>query len=147
MATELLVDQEGKAEPEHGLDQHGPNHEMRRYLHRRPDVRIGQDRLIPICPQPYCRRVRPIGAVIGERQIDSPDKWEDIDRQQQHDSRRDEKPGERLVRKAADTTDHTWPDRDGPISDLRRLRVLPKRAWSALGRAPGVCPRTSCLLL
>ena len=52
VAAEFLVDQPGEAEAKHGLDDDGPEHEMRRHLHRRPDIRIGQDRLVPIDPEP-----------------------------------------------------------------------------------------------
>ena len=42
-----------------------------------------------------------VGAVVREGQPDRPDQREDVDRQQQHDCRRDEPPGERPVRHTA----------------------------------------------
>ena len=50
--------------------------------------------------RPLHRRIGPVGAVIGEGELDRPDQRKDVDRQQQDDRRRDEQPGDRPVREA-----------------------------------------------
>ena len=100
VAAELAVDQVGEPEAEHGLDDDGPEHEVRRRLHRDPDVGVGQQPLVVAQPHPLDLGVRPVGAVVGEAEPDRPDQREDVDRQQQHDRRGDEQPGDRPVGQA-----------------------------------------------
>ena len=95
----------------HGLQQDRPEHEMRRRLHRRPDVRVGQHRLVVVDADIRGRRVRTVGAVVGEREPDRPDQREDVDRQQQDDRRRDEQPGDGPIGQAAQPARQPWASR------------------------------------
>ena len=74
---------------------------MRRGLERRPHDLLGQKALVVEGLHPAHWHAGSIGTVTRETEIDVPQKRKDVDREQQDDDRRDEDPGECLVRKAA----------------------------------------------
>ena len=78
------------------------NEEMGRGLHRQPDVFIRQNALIVSQADIVDLPVGPVGAKIGEAQIDRPDQREDVHRQQQKDRRQNEKPGYGAIAQAPD---------------------------------------------
>ena len=91
--SKATVDEVGKREAQHGLQQDRPEQEMGGRLHRRPNVRIGEHRNVVVDADVGDRRIRPVGAIVRERKVDRPDQRKDVDREQQHDRRRDEEPG------------------------------------------------------
>ena len=97
VAAETLVDQQRKREAEQHLEQDRPEHEMRRDLHRMPDVGIGENTAVVLQPHPVRAPAGPIRLEIGEGELDGPDQREDIDRQQQQDGRSDKDPGDGAV--------------------------------------------------
>ena len=113
MAAEFAVDQIGEREAEQRLDSDRRQHEACRHLHGLPDVRVAEQVGIMLEAQPPHRCIRPIRPIIRERQPNGPDQREDVDRQQQHDGRRDEQPGDRAVGQPADTIRDRLPGHAG----------------------------------
>jgi hypothetical protein len=98
VALELLVDQPGQAEADNHLQEHGPAQEVRRDLQGVPDVAVAEHAAVVVEPDELDRLVQPVGPVVGERQPNGPQQRKYVDRQQEHDGRRDEQPGDGAVR-------------------------------------------------
>ena len=102
VGAELTVDEQRQTEADDHLQRNRPDDEMRCHLHALPDILIGQDVDVVGESDEAQRRVRQVRFVIGEREPDRPEQRKDIDRQQQHDRRRDEEPGDAAIGEAAD---------------------------------------------
>ena len=118
---------------------------MRGRLHRGPYVRIGEHRNVVVDADIGNRGVRTIGAIVGEREMNRPDQRKDVDREQQDDRRRDEKPGDDPIGQAPHAS------RQGlgrgarclVQQDVRVGRVHHRRIIDATGTAPrGAAPGT-----
>ena len=101
MAAKLAVNQIGQRKANQRLQQDGPEHEMRRRLHRGPDIWVGEDRGVVVDADVADLGIGPVGAKVGKRQLDRPDQRKDIDCQQQQHRRRDKQPDDGPVRQAA----------------------------------------------
>ena len=101
VALEFLVDQIGQREADQHLQNNGPDQEMRRRLHRVPDIWISQDASIVSQPNPFDIIVRAVHPEIGEAQPDRPDQRKDINGEQQKDRRRHKYPSNRSIRQAS----------------------------------------------
>ncbi len=101
VALELAVDEPGEREADQDLEEDGPDQEMRRGGHVRPDVLIGQDALVIAQADPLDLGIRFVRGVVGERKTDGPDQRKDVDRQQQEDRGGHEDPGDGPVRQTA----------------------------------------------
>ena len=132
VAAKAPVDQVGEREADQRLQQDRPEQEVRGRLHRGPDIGVVQDRHVVIDADVDHRRIGPVGAVVGERQPDRPDQRKDVDRQQQHDRRRDEQPRQRAVRQAAHTACHRSRGGAGDAAGQRIERAHRKWLRSAI---------------
>ena len=97
MPAELPVDEQRQAEPDQHLEQDRPEDEMRRRLHRCPDVGIGQDVDVVVDADGSVLHPPHVRLVVRERHVDGPQQREDVDREQQHDRWRDEEPRDRAI--------------------------------------------------
>ncbi len=125
MTAEFTVDEIGEPKSDGRLKRNRPEHEMRGRLHRSPHISRAQDVAIPLGAEIDERPVGTIGLIVGEGQINRPDQRKDIDRQQEHDSRRDKEPSDGTIRKAANAARNFIRRRPcRPIGDALEIRPL-----------------------